>query len=95
MKEMGAIKAIPLIDQVAAISCGIHNGQCVLDLEYEEDSAAEADANFVLTGNGGIVEVQGTAEKHAFSEAQFLELLKLARKGITELNALQKQALGV
>jgi ribonuclease PH len=95
MKEMGAVKAIPLIDQVAAISCGIHNGQCVLDLEYEEDSAAEADANFVLTGKGGIVEVQGTAEKTAFSEAQFLELLKLARKGIGELNALQKRALGL
>ena len=95
MKEMGAIKAIPLIDQVAAISCGIHNGQCVLDLEYEEDSAAEADANFVLTGSGGIVEVQGTAEKNAFSEAQFLELLKLARKGIGELNTLQKLALGL
>jgi ribonuclease PH len=95
MKEMGAVKAIPLIDQVAAISCGTHNGRCVLDLEYEEDSAAEADANFVLTGSGGIVEVQGTAEKTAFSEAQFLELLKLARKGIAELNALQKQALGL
>jgi ribonuclease PH len=95
MKEMGAVKKIPLTDQVAAISCGIHNGRCVLDLEYEEDSAAEADANFVLTGSGGIVEVQGTAEKSAFSEAQFLELLKLARKGIGELNLLQKQALGL
>ena len=95
MKEMGAIKAIPLIDQVAAVSCGIHNGQCVLDLDYDEDSSAEADSNFVLTGTGGIVEVQGTAEKTAFSEAQFLELLKLARKGIGELNALQKQALGI
>ena len=95
MKEMGAVKAMPLTDAVAAISCGIHKGQCVLDLEYEEDSAADADANFVLTGNGGIVEVQGTAEKHAFSEAQFLELLKLARKGIAELNALQKAALGI
>jgi ribonuclease PH len=95
MKEMGALKTIPLVDQVAAVSCGIHNGQCVLDLEYEEDSSAEADANFVLTGSGGIVEVQGTAEKHAFSEAQFLELLKLARKGVNELNALQKQALGL
>jgi ribonuclease PH len=95
MKEMGAVKAIPLVDQVAAISCGIHNGRCVLDLEYEEDSAAEADANFVLTGSGGIVEVQGTAEKTAFSEAQFLELLTLARKGIAELNVLQKQALGL
>jgi ribonuclease PH len=95
MKEMGAVKTIPLIDTVAAISCGIHNAQCVLDLEYEEDSAAEADANFVLTGSGGIVEVQGTAEKNAFSEAQFLELLKLARKGIGELNALQKKALGL
>jgi len=95
MKEMGAVKSIPLTDAVAAISCGIHNGQCVLDLEYEEDSAAEADANFVLTGKGGIVEVQGTAEKNAFSEAQFLELLGLARKGIGELNALQKKALGI
>jgi ribonuclease PH len=95
MKEMGAVKAIPLIDTVAAISCGIHNGQCVLDLEYEEDSAAEADANFVLTGKGGIVEVQGTAEKNAFTEAQFLELLRLARKGIGELSALQKKALGL
>jgi ribonuclease PH len=95
MKEMGAVKAIPLVDQVAAISCGIHNGRCVLDLEYEEDSAAEADANFVLTGSGGIVEVQGTAEKTAFSEAQFLELLTLARKGIAELNVLQKQVLGL
>ena len=95
MKEMGAVKSIPLTDAVAAISCGIHNGQCVLDLEYEEDSAAEADANFVLTGKGGIVEVQGTAEKNAFSEAQFLELLGLARKGIGELNALQKKVLGI
>jgi ribonuclease PH len=95
MKEMGAVKKIPLVDQVAAISCGIHQGQCVLDLDYDEDSAAEADANFVLTGAGGIVEVQGTAEKSAFSEAQFLELLKLARGGIGELNRLQKQALGI
>jgi ribonuclease PH len=95
MKEMGAVKAIPLKEPVAAVSCGIHKGQCVLDLEYEEDSAAEADANFVLTGSGGIVEIQGTAEKSAFTEAQFLELLKLARKGIGELNVLQKKALGL
>jgi ribonuclease PH len=95
MKEMGAVKTIPLIDTVGAVSCGIHNGQCVLDLEYEEDSAAEADANFVLTGTGGIVEVQGTAEKSAFTEAQFLELLRLARKGIGELNTLQKKTLGL
>ena len=93
MKEMGAVKAIPLIDTVGAISCGIHNGQCVLDLEYEEDSAAEADANFVLTGKGGIVEVQGTAEKNAFSEAQLQKLQKIASKGIDELNILQKKAL--
>jgi ribonuclease PH len=95
MKEMGAVKQIPLIDQVAAVSCGIHNGQCILDLEYEEDSAAEADANFVLTGSGGIVEIQGTAEKNAFTEEQFLQLLKLARQGIGELNRLQKQVLGL
>jgi ribonuclease PH len=95
MKEMGAVKQIPLTDAVAAISCGIREGQCVLDLDYEEDSSAEADANFVLTGSGGIVEIQGTAEKTAFSEEQFLQLLKLARHGIGELNRLQKQALGL
>ena len=82
----------PLRDHVAAISCGIHNGAVVLDLDYDEDSSAETDANFVMTGKGGIVEVQGTAEGEPFSKERFLELLSLAQQGIGELVALQKQA---
>ena len=83
-----------LKDHVAAISCGIHGGACVLDLDYAEDSTAETDANFVMTGAGGIVEIQGTAEGEAFSEEQFNELLALAKKGITRLVDLQKMAVG-
>lgn len=93
MKEMNAIKKIPLTDQVAAISCGLYNNLAVLDLDYAEDSNAEADANFVLTANGGMVEVQATAEKHAFTDAQFTELLSLARHGTAELFSLQQAAL--
>ncbi|MEL7272268.1 MAG: ribonuclease PH [Pseudomonadota bacterium] len=78
-----------LLDNVAAISCGIHNGQPVLDLDYTEDSEAETDANFVMTGSGGIVEVQGTAEGAPFSEDEFLKLMGLARKGIGELVEMQ------
>ena len=91
--EIGAIKTMPLTDHVAAVSCGIYKGASVLDLDYAEDSSAQADANFVLTGNGGIVEVQGTAEDKPFAEPQFMELLALARKGIDELVALQKAAI--
>ena len=94
MKEMGAVKAIPLLDPVAAISCGIHNGRCVLDLDYEEDSSAEADSNFVLTGSGAIVEIQATGEKRGFSEAEFESLFSLARKGIGELVIAQRVATG-
>ena len=90
----GKLAANPLSGTVAAVSCGLWEGTAVLDLDYPEDSKAEADANFVLTGTGGIVEVQGTAEKDPFSEAQFLELLALAKKGIGELVILQKQAIG-
>ncbi len=90
----GKLAANPLSGTVAAVSCGLWEGTAVLDLDYPEDSKAEADANFVLTGTGGIVEVQGTAEKDPFSEAQFLELLALAKKGIGELVILQKQAVG-
>jgi ribonuclease PH len=79
-------------DHVAAISCGISAGTPVLDLDYAEDSAADTDANFVMTGNGGIVEVQGTAEKTPFSEAELLSLLALARKGVGKLVELQKLA---
>jgi len=91
--KMNVIKTIPLTGQVAAVSCGIVGGTSVLDLDYMEDSSADADANFVLTGTGGIVEIQGTAEKSPFSEAQFLELLTLARRGTDALFALQRQAL--
>ena len=86
-------KTWPLKDHVAAISCGIHGDAVVLDLDYEEDSTAGTDANFVMTGSGGIVEVQGTAEGEPFSEARFLELMALARKGIDELVGLQKAAI--
>ncbi|MBP2300400.1 ribonuclease PH [Azospirillum picis] len=95
LMRIGALKTMPLTDQVAAVSCGIFQGKSVLDLDYDEDSKAQADSNFVLTGKGGIVEVQGTAEESPFSEAQFMELLGLARKGVNELAALQKQALGI
>jgi len=81
-----------LKDHVAAISCGIFASQPVIDLDYLEDSSAETDANFVMTGAGGIVEIQGTAEGTPFSEEEFTSLMQLARNGIGELVALQKQA---
>ncbi|MDP3524837.1 MAG: ribonuclease PH, partial [Hoeflea sp.] len=80
-----------LKDHVAAVSCGIFASQPVIDLDYLEDSAAETDANFVMTGSGGIVEIQGTAEGAPFSEAQLLELMALAKAGIADLVALQKE----
>ena len=89
------IPALPLTDAVAAISCGIHGDIPVLDLDYAEDSTAETDANFILTGKGGIVEIQATAERTAFAEEKFLQLLNLARKGIGELVTLQRRALGL
>lgn len=90
MLERGMIKADPIIDPVAAISCGIYNGVAVCDLDYAEDSEAETDANFVMTSSGGIVEIQGTAEGKPFSEDMFHELLRLAKGGIGELLELQK-----
>jgi ribonuclease PH len=92
MKKRDMIRTDPLRDHVAAISCGVSRGVEVLDLDYAEDSEADTDANFVLTGTGGIVEIQGTAEKEPFSEAQFLALLALARKGVGKLVDLQKMA---
>ena len=83
-----------LKDHVAAISCGLYNGAPVLDLDYIEDSSAQADANFVMTGKGGIVEIQGTAEGAPFSEAEFQRLLQLAKAGTTGLVELQKAAIG-
>lgn len=82
-----------LKDHVAAVSCGIFAGQSVLDLDYLEDSAAETDSNFVMTGTGGIVEIQGTAEGVPFSQEQFLELMLLARNGITDLVQMQKDTI--
>jgi ribonuclease PH len=94
LMEDGVIKADPILDVVAAISCGIYKDVPVLDLEYEQDSNAEADANFVLTGTGQIVEVQATGEKRGFSQGEFDSLFGLARKGIDELVHLQKAAVG-
>ncbi|HQT52081.1 MAG TPA: ribonuclease PH, partial [Phenylobacterium sp.] len=92
LMEEGLITQDPITDQVAAISCGIYNGVPVLDLEYEEDSNAEADANFVLTGSGDIVEIQATGEKRGFSQDEFEALFALARKGISELCLMQQEA---
>jgi len=92
MKTRNIIATSPLRDHVAAISCGICNGIAVLDLDYAEDSEADTDANFVMTGNGQLVEIQGTAEKTPFTEEQLLSLLALARKGIAKLVDLQKMA---
>ena len=80
-------------DQLAAISCGIYRGQPVLDLDYDEDSEAETDANFVMTGSGGFVEIQGTAEQSPFSADELAKLIGLAQKGVSELVELQKAAL--
>ena len=90
--ETRVIAAVPLTGQVAAVSCGLVGGAALLDLDYAEDSGAEADANFVLT-ESGIVEIQGTAEQSPFSEAQFLELLRLAKLGTAALFAAQMKAL--
>jgi len=90
MKARSMLKEDPLRDQVAAVSAGLYGGAAVLDLDYAEDSEADADANFVMTGKGGIVEVQGTAETVPFSQENFDALMGLARKGIGELISLQK-----
>ena len=92
MRKTGMVTKPAIKDHVAAVSCGIYRSEPVLDLDYDEDSSADTDANFVLTGSGGLIEVQGTAEGAPFSDEQFAELLRLARKGVTELVALQHQA---
>jgi ribonuclease PH len=94
MKKTGMVTTPALKDHVAAVSCGIVKGEVLLDLEYSEDSTAETDANFVITGAGGLVEIQGTAEGAPFSEDELGQLLALARKGVDELVAAQKAALG-
>jgi ribonuclease PH len=94
MRARDMVKDGVLRDSIAAVSAGLYNGNPVLDLDYAEDSEADADANFVMTGSGGIVEVQGTAETTPFSQEQFDALMVLARKGIKELASMQKLAVG-
>jgi ribonuclease PH len=91
----GSLASIPFTDSVAAISCGVFAGTAVLDLDYAEDSQAMTDANFVLTGKGGIVEIQATAEAEPFDDETFAQMLRLARAGTTELTRLQRAALGL
>ena len=90
--DLGILSSLPLVDQVAAVSCGIYMEAPVLDLDYAEDSVASVDINFVLTGRGGIVEIQGTAESKPFTEGELVAMLVLARKGIGELIGLQRKA---
>ena len=91
--EKGLITENPVTDNMAAVSCGIVEGECRLDLEYVEDSAAQADANFVLTETGGVIEVQASAEDTPFTAAEMAELMRLAGLGIDKLCKLQKAAL--
>ena len=93
MVQRSILKDSPLKDHVAAVSCGVIGGEAVIDLDYTEDSTAETDANFVMTGSGGLVEVQGSAEGAPFSESDLLQMMALARAGIGRLIALQKAAL--
>jgi ribonuclease PH len=95
LQEAGKLAASPLTDSVAAVSCGLVQGEAVLDLDYAEDSTAQADTNFVLTGSGRIIEVQGTAEDKPFTRAEFDRLLDLAEKGVSDLAVLQRRALGL
>ncbi len=93
LMKAGDVLSDPLLDPVAAVSCGIYAGQPVLDLDYAEDSEAGTDANFVMTGSGGLIEIQGSAEGAPFSRADFNQLMDYAEKGIAELVAAQKAAL--
>ncbi len=94
MVQRSILKDSPLKDHVAAVSCGVVGGEAVIDLDYTEDSTAETDANFVMTGSGGLVEVQSSAEGAPFSESQLLAMMALARTGVGRLIALQKAAFG-
>jgi ribonuclease PH len=92
LQNASLIRTNPLKDSVAAVSCGVYKQQALLDLNYVEDSAAEVDSNFVITGSGKLVEIQGTAEGEPFSEEQFLAMLQLAKQGCEELKKLQEAA---
>ena len=94
LRKDGRLLVNPINGMVAAISCGVFQNECIVDVDYEEDSHAQVDMNFVLTDSGKIVEIQGTAEENPFDENQFNQLLTLAKKGIAELIEKQKQALG-
>lgn len=94
LREEGILDADPIVDQVAAISCGVVDGTPLLDLDYGEDSRAEADANFVMTAAGGLVEVQATAEDRAFTPEHFDALMALAKTGVERLCATQRSATG-
>jgi ribonuclease PH len=94
LKRRGAIEKIPLRDSVGAVSVGLVNGEIALDLSYVEDSRAEVDMNFVMTGKGLIIEVQGTAEKTPFSKEQFDTMYQYATRGINEITKVQRQVLG-
>lgn len=93
LQKDGVLQTLPLLDSVSAISCGICGGVPCLDLDYEEDSSADTDSNFVITGSGKLVEIQGTAEHNPFSEDEFLTLLSLAKAGCSQLKTLQEKAL--
>jgi ribonuclease PH len=93
--KSGVVKKNPVINSVSAVSCGIYEGNAVLDLDYVEDSAAEVDANFVITGTGGLVEVQGTAERGTFSDEQLMTMLSLAKKASKQLTIIQNKALRI
>jgi ribonuclease PH len=93
--ERRTLPEMPIVEFVAAVSVGIHAGRAVLDLDYVEDSACDTDMNVVMTGSGGIVEIQGTAERAPFSPGELEEMLKLAREGIAQLVAAQRAALGL
>ena len=95
LMSTGLLSTLPLRDSVAAVSCGIFADTAILDLDYAEDSQAQTDANFVLTGSGGIVEIQATAEGLPFDEPLFSEMLRLARQGVAELTRRQRAALGL
>ncbi|KAF0143467.1 MAG: ribonuclease PH [Rhodospirillaceae bacterium] len=93
--RLGILAMLPLVDQVAAVSCGLYHDVAVLDLDYTEDSSAQTDANFVLTASGTLVEIQGTAEERPFTREQFNHLLDLAQKGVAELACVQRLVLGI
>lgn len=93
LHDTGVLASMPVVDSIAAISVGIVAGELVLDLDYSEDSTAEVDMNVVMTGQGLLVEVQGTAEGQPFSRQQLNQLLDLAQKGVEELIAVQKAAI--